>query len=145
MAAKPKTASVRRRAPKGWVDEFLRCLAACPSVTHACRFARISKSFAYKHRQRHPSFAEKWDAALQDGIRAAEDEAWRRAMHGTIEPVYHQGAVCGHIRKFDNVLLMKMLAAHKPEVYSERQRHEVSGADGADLVIRCVLPGEVAE
>lgn len=124
MAAKRNPTGVQRRPPKGWVDEFLRCLAACPNVRGACRFAGISKSAAYKHRQRHPSFAEKWDAALQDGIRAAEDEAWRRAVHGTVKPVFHKGKRCGSIREFDNNLLLKMLAAHKPEVYSERLRVE---------------------
>lgn len=122
MAAKPDTTGVQRQPPKGWVEEFLRWLSACPNVTRACRAAHISKKTAYQHRKRYASFAEKWDKALQEGIAAAEDEAWRRAVHGTVEPVYFKGQVCGHLRQFDNVLLMKMLAAHKPEVYSERLR-----------------------
>lgn len=124
MAKKPDTTGVQRRPPKGWVDEFLRWLSACPNVTRACRAAGISKKTAYKHRAKYPSFADKWAEALQEGIAAAEDEAWRRAVHGTMRPVYDKGKVVGHIREFDNNLLMKMLAAHKPEVYSERLRVE---------------------
>lgn len=120
MAKKPDTTGVQRQPPKGWVEEFLRWLSACPNVTRACRAAHISTKTAYKHRRRYPTFAARWDEALQSGIAAAEDEAWRRAVHGTVDPVYFKGQVCGHMRNFDNVLLMKMLSAHKPSVYREK-------------------------
>lgn len=118
MASTTSTHPTRKGSPpKGWVDEFIRWLEACPNVSRACRGAGIDRKTAYNHRKRYPSFAARWEEALQFGISAAEDEAWRRAQHGTIKPVFHKGAVCGHIREFDNGMLMKMLAAHKPEVY----------------------------
>ena len=57
-----------------------------------------------------------------------EDEADRRAVDGVQEDVYHQGDVVGQQTKYSDGLLKTRLAAEHPDKYSERHKHDVTGA-----------------
>lgn len=50
-----------------------------------------------------------------------EEEAFSRAVEGWDEPVFYEGAICGHIRKKSDSLLTKLLMAFKPDKYREKQ------------------------
>lgn len=99
---------------------FLCALEQSPHVGKACEAAKISRRGAYDWRTDDPEFAAAWDAALEVGITAAEDEAWRRATEGTTKPVFYKGVQCGGIQEHSDTLLIFLLKAHRPEVYSER-------------------------
>lgn len=58
-------------------------------------------------------------------------EIRRRGIKGVKEPVYYQGEICGYVRKFSDLLLIFRAKALMPEKY--RERHEVTGANGAPL------------
>jgi hypothetical protein len=47
-------------------------------------------------------------------------EARRRAIDGVEEPVFHRGKVVGHVNKFSDSLLTKLLEASDPERYGKR-------------------------
>lgn len=58
-------------------------------------------------------------------------EIRRRGIQGVDEPVFYQGAICGSVRKFSDLLLIFRAKALMPEKY--RERHEVTGAGGQPL------------
>ena len=43
-----------------------------------------------------------------------EDKAWEHAVTGWKEPVFYEGVIVGHKRKFDHGLLMKLLEKRDP-------------------------------
>ena len=61
-------------------------------------------------------------------LQAAEDEAFRRAVEGTEEPVYHKGAICGHVRRYSDSLLTLLLKAGDPDKYADRSKVTHQGA-----------------
>ncbi len=44
----------------------------------------------------------------------------RRAVEGVDEPRFHDGQICGHVRKYSDTLLIFMLKARRPDKYKER-------------------------
>lgn len=103
-----------------WHNAFFTALSNCGNVRQACKDANVDPKTVYKKRKREPEFAEEWDDALNVAADVLEKEAWRRAHEGIEEPVYHKGAVCGHVRKYSDVLLIFLLKGMRPEKYRER-------------------------
>ena len=99
---------------------FIRHLSDTCNVYEACRLTPCRRNWAYEERDVDPAFAEAWKEALDVGIEKLELGARKRALHGVKEPVYHQGVVVGHVRKYSDTLTIFLLKAHRPEVYRER-------------------------
>lgn len=114
---------------------FCAALAETCQVSKACAAVGISRTTAYEWRDEIPEFAEAWDKALRIGTGVLEDEAIRRAYEGWDEPVFHQGAACGAVRKFSDTLLIFTLKAHNPDKYRENSRIELTGRDGGPVEI----------
>ena len=123
------------KAPTTWKELFLQELERLPNVTLAARKARIDRITAYSARKTDPEFALAWDAALDASIQMAEGEVYRRAVHGVLEPVYQGGKKTGSVRRFSDSLLMFMLRAHKPSMYRETTRSEISGPDNTPIKV----------
>lgn len=104
----------RRRAA------FLVALADTGNVSAACRAAKVSRSRAYELKSFDKGFAEEWEEALETATDAMDADARRRAVEGVETPHFHQGRVCGTVRKYSDSLLMFLLRAHRPERYRER-------------------------
>ena len=98
---------------------FLDALADLPSVTKACKLARINRAQLYKMRREDEDFRREWDTAADVGVSALEDIVIDRAKRGS------------------DRLLMFYLKATRPEKYRENQRDkdEVLG-DPPPLTIR---------
>jgi hypothetical protein len=109
----------------GWTaarqDAFLKALAACGCVTHACRAVGMSRESAYALYQRPAAaaFRAGWDAALDCSIRLVEDGAWSRAIQGVPRPVFHQGEQVGEYRHYDERLSMFLLRFRRPHRYRD--------------------------
>lgn len=114
---------------------FCAALAETGIVGRACKAVEISRRTAYNWREEYPDFAKAWDGALKIGVSALEDEAHRRAFEGIEEPVFHQGEVCGTVRKYSDTLAIFLLKAHAPEKYRENTRMELTGAGGGPVQI----------
>lgn len=84
----------------------------------------------YQLRDEDPGFAAEWDSALDEAIDDAEGETYRRAVKGTLKPVFQKGEEVGKIREYSDTLLMFWLKAHRPEKYRETTKTELehSGA-----------------
>jgi hypothetical protein len=74
---------VIRSTGKRWRDEaetlFLDHLAATCNVTAAAEVAGFSREAIYKRRRQDPGFAERWQAALEQGYARIEMALVRRA------------------------------------------------------------------
>ncbi len=109
---------------------FIEKLKASPNVSVAAKAAGINRTYAYKLRGEDAEFAASWDEAVESSTDAAEAEAYRRAVKGTIKPVFHMGKKVGGIREYSDTLLIFLLKAHRPEKYREPVRVVGSGGNG---------------
>lgn len=104
-----------------WIPTFLEVMAAGASVREACRAAVITPSAVYQHRNTDEDFRACWDRAVNRGTELLEQEAVRRAYHGTEKDVYYKGEVVGTAQEYSDSLLMFMLRARRPEVYRDKE------------------------
>lgn len=107
---------------------FLEALAHGFSVTKASTLSGLPRRTAYNHRKSEPDFAALWDEAIEAGTDIVEDEALRRAVEGTEDPVFYQGEQVGSVTRYSDSLLVMLLKARRPEKYKDRQAHEHSGS-----------------
>lgn len=98
---------------------FLKNLSETGNVSEAARKARIARSHAYQIRRQDTDFARSWDEALDMAVDLLEAEARSRAVEGVEQPRFHQGKICGTVRKYSDSLLMFLLRAHRPETFRE--------------------------
>lgn len=117
---------------------FLDALRLRGNVSDAATAAGIRRQLAYDWRKDDAEFAAAWEEALDEAADTMEREAFRRAVDGVEEPVYHQGVEVGAVRKYSDTLLIFLLKATRPEKYRERSDTRVSGAAGGPLTIRVV-------
>lgn len=108
---------------------FLAELAIDGNVTRAANAAGVDRSNAYQRRLRNPTFAERWDEAIQAATDAIEAEAFRRAVTGVEEVVYYLGKPCGRITRYSDRLLIALLKKHIPK-YRDSGRTEIANASG---------------
>jgi len=118
----------RRPRRDGWTadkqESFLKTLATCGCVTHACRSVGMSRESAYRlyNRESAADFRRGWEAALDCSLRLLEDEMWSRAIKGVPRPVFYQGEQVGEYRHFDERLAMFLLRFRRPHRYAEIAR-----------------------
>ena len=128
---------------RGRKEAFLTALRTTGSLRAAARLASPgSRSSEGPHStfrmamQRDPEFAAAAQAALDDAIGHLEAEAMRRAVNGYQRPIYQKGELVGHETVYSDNMLLTLLRARVPDVYSERRSVHVSG--GVDHA-HCVL------
>jgi len=134
----PKTTKERAQA-------LLAAYAETCNIRQAAKRAGINRSTHYRWLEKYPRYA----AVFQESKRAAADYlesvAVERASVGWLEPVHYQGAICGHVRRFDSGLMQFLLRGLKPDVYGV-QKTEVSGPQGtpiqAKIEVTFVRPGD---
>ncbi len=113
-------------------EKFLKLLAENGGIiSDAAEDIDISRCALYALKQRDEEFAEAWNTAQDQGIDVLEDEAKRRSLTGTEEPVYFQGDVVGHIRKKSDALMQLILKAHRKKYRISTT--EISGPDGSPV------------
>ncbi len=102
---------------------FLNLLARCGSVIQASQAAGYQDPRALQaYRKDNDDFADDWAAAVDAAACRLEDEADRRGIEGWLEPVFHKGAIVGHIRKFSDAMLALRLKGLKPDTYRDSAR-----------------------
>lgn len=107
------------------IGSFFRLLAKNGGiVTDAARDLNISRTALYGKRLTDSEFKDQWDQAVDLGVDVIEDEAKRRALTGTEEPVFYQGEIVGYIWKKSDYCIGLVLKAHR---FKYRERHEISG------------------
>lgn len=123
--------SVMAPKPIDWKPVFLEALRTVPVIKHACTAAGIDRSTAWRARQADEAFADEWDHALEEGVDHAEQEAFRRAVQGWEQGVWHQGVQVGSETRYSDSLLALVLKGRRKQVYADRT--ELTGADGGPM------------
>lgn len=110
-------------------EMFLNELAQRGIVQDAAMVAGLSRQSFYEWRNNDPEFAADWDEALEIANDALEREAWRRAVEGVDKPLIgrvgkDQDGVIEIVKEYSDTLMVKLLAARRPEKFRERTRDE---------------------
>lgn len=92
---------------------FLAALRDGLSVSNAATKSAMSRAAVYDWRGDDEEFAKDWDDALEGGTDLLEDEATRRALHGTDEPVFQNGKHVGSVRRYSDTLIIFLLKARR--------------------------------
>lgn len=110
---------VRPRAD-GWTPElqhrFIELIADTGSVRDACLMVGMSRQSAYALR-RHPdgaAFAAAWHDAIACATRVLTDEAFDRAMNGSVTRIVKDGVTVGQRVVHSDRLLMFLLRTPVP-------------------------------
>lgn len=145
--------------PHDWRAVLLEALRTVPVLQHACDVAQVERTTVWRAREREPEFAAAYDDAMEAGVDRAEQEAFRRAVVGYVEPVIDKGRLAyayervvedgkesfrpvldeqGQpvpltVRKHSDALLSLILKGRRKRLYAERI--EQTGADGAPLIV----------
>ena len=128
VEALPEFTPVPRKRPRhdGWTPErqraFVEALADTGCVSIACRMVNMSQR-SYYHLRRQPgaqSFRAAADAAHTLGLQVVKDEAFDRAMHGQLVPVFVGGKLMGFRRKKNDRLLMFILRHYGTDAAGRR-------------------------
>lgn len=101
---------------------FLSALEAGYLVREAAATCGVSVATLYDYRKADAEFREAWQEAYMAGGDALALEARRRAVDGTVKPVFHQGEICGGIREYSDTLLIMLMKARNPFLYCDRAR-----------------------
>lgn len=117
--------------PIDWKTVFLEALRNVPVIRQACESAGVDRSTAWRARQADEDFADQWDHALEEGIDRAEQEAFRRAVQGYEQGVWHQGVQVGTETRYSDAMLSLVLKGRRKSVYADRT--ELTGADGGPM------------
>jgi len=102
------------------MDRFLDRLRQTGNIRLSCMAAGVSRTTAYRWRDKWSTFADEWQEALDDALDILEGKAWERAA------------------QHSDRLLMFLLKAHRRDVYGDKQELDVT-TDGKP--IRFVVGG----
>ena len=130
-------------AKKIWQDSdklvvVIRELGKHGNVTQAIKTAKAARGWVYGRRQRDRFFRDAFEASRACGIEVLKDEAHRRACKGIEEPVFHQGEICGHVRKYSDALLMFLIKQADPS-YREHHKIDHGNADKRPFLFKIML------
>jgi hypothetical protein len=117
-------------------ERFIKLLESGHTAARAATMCRIHRRTAYLHREVNAWFRGAWDEAVKIRTEVLEEEAFRRAVKGVQEPVYHLGNVTGTVRKYSDTLLIFLLKASDPGRYRDNMRIEHTGAEGGPMEVK---------
>lgn len=102
---------------------FLLNLSVLGNRTRAAKATGVSTVATWMWRRDDDVFRERYMEAMKMAAELHEDEMFRRASEGVLEPVYQGGALVGSVRKFSDTLLIFALKGAMPEKYKDRVEH----------------------
>jgi hypothetical protein len=129
------THRARARAAMGWRSRFLKGLASSWGYMFALRSAGVSYNTFRAHERNDAEFAAQVREAEAQGAQLLHDVCWKRVMEGDLEPVYWQGQIAGHVRRFDTRLQIEFLRAYKPERFKRPGTQVNVGMKGGVFVL----------
>ena len=117
------THRARARAAMRWRPRFLKALAMSCSLTLALRAAKVCYNTVRAHERNDPEFAAQLKEAEEEGAQLLHAVCFQAALQGELQPVYWQGQIVGHIKKYDSRLRIEMLRAHMPHLFKTPGSH----------------------
>jgi len=113
---------------------FFAALASGATIGDACLAAGYSRGGVFRYKTNDPEFARLWKEADDAAVERMEQEADRRAIEGTLKPVFNKGVECGYIREFSDTLLIFRLKGKRPEIYRDNVNVNFGKLSDADLI-----------
>src|SRR5262249_13418277 len=123
---KKPTSETPQSIPQHKKELFLSEYSRLGTILKAAPAASIDRKTHYNWLKSDPEYAALFERAKEDYLEKLEAEADRRAVEGTLRPVFHQGEECGQIREFSDTLLIFRLKGLAPERYRENQKIDVN-------------------
>lgn len=111
-------------------DAFLKALASGLSVTGAAAASRVDIRTLYRDREGDAALKASWDAAVEQGTDALEDEALRRASQGVDKPIFYKGELVTTVREYSDTLAIFLLKGRRPEKFKDRAQVDLGATDG---------------
>ncbi len=116
-----RLARARGKANRGknaaWRRVYLHTLAQSGCISIAARAAQVSRVGILKARRRDPEFATAEADAREEGLDLVEASAFKSAIYGDQEPVYHEGKVVGHAVRYSDAMRKLLLEGRRSHVY----------------------------
>ena len=119
---------------------FLAAIAVSGTILSASKAADVSRTTHYEWMKHDPEYAAACALAKEEFADSLENEVTRRAREGVEEPVFYQGRIVGHVKRYSDNLAMFMLKGERPEKFQERFKGELAGPDGAPLQVVFNIP-----
>ena len=133
-------------------QQFLQYLAETGNVSRSVKLIGTSPARVYALRQNDPAFREAWEEAEEIAADRLEQEAWRRAVEGFEEPVVSAGKLVRDedgnavmIRRYSDVLLIRLLQAHRPQKFDRRVAPAIGRPGGLGVDVRAMLLAKLAQ
>jgi hypothetical protein len=108
-------------------EMFLEEFRKHGNVSQACRATDVPRRVCYRWKEEDEAFVADWEEAKADAGDTLEEEARRRAVDGTLKPVWHKGEFVGSVREFSDTLLIFLLKGAKPNKYKDRWEGKLDG------------------
>lgn len=125
ISSEPLTAEERSTAQ----DIFLAEYAVHGNMTAGCNKAGVNRSTVYDWLEKDETFSLRYEQAKVAYCDRLRQEIDRRAVHGTLKPVYYQGEKVGAIREYSDTLLIFQAKAKMPEYRDKVQVEQTGGID----------------
>ena len=142
----------KQRLTQQRLQQFLQYLAETGNVSRSVKLIGSSAARVYTLRHNDPAFRQAWDEAEQIAADRLEEEAWRRAVEGFDEPVVSGGKLVRDengnavmVRRYSDVLLIRLLAAHRPQKFDRRIPGAGAGPSRAGVDVRALLLAKLAQ
>jgi hypothetical protein len=103
---------------------FLTKFSQTGSVTVSADAAHMPRCQHYTWLETDPDYVRAFADAQDRYTEQLETEADRRAVEGTLKPVFWQGHQVGSVREFSDVLLIFRLKGLRPNTYRDNVRQE---------------------
>lgn len=101
--------------------KFLKIYVDMGNILKSAKASGIQRGNHYCWMQDEGSvYAEEFERQADIAAGLLEDEAFRRAYEGNLEPVFQGGERVGEVRKYSDNLLMFLLKGLKPSKYSDK-------------------------
>ena len=101
-------------------QRYLAAMAKTGTQLAGCRAARCSHNTVARWRAEDAAVLVQEHQAKSNFADELEEEAIRRAWHGTKKPGYQGKELVGYIQEYSDVLLIFALKAVRPDKYRER-------------------------
>lgn len=108
-------------------QKYLMYLSVLGNRTRAAQATGVCQATVFLWRREDDNFRRQFMVALDIASELHEDELFRRASEGVLEPVFQGGQMIGSIRKFDTTALIFALKGAMPDKYADRQKVDHSG------------------
>ena len=116
---------------------FLAAYQETGTIRAAAEAAGIDRTTHYRWLD-DPEYAELFYQAQQEAVESLEAEARRRAVTGWQEPIFYQGQVVGHRRRYSDTLLIFLLKGAMPDKYVDKVQQMDRVSSSAPLGVNFV-------